>query len=168
MPALMQSCKFWLPNAPALAPGHAGIRYIYPSQSTCCEFSPSPTGPAAFSPCRSHPDQSLFVPQRHANSCQDFQLWITHMELYCWGRHSVLCTSLWISAGPTLCDADLVANLCRLYGLTVHQTFRYTRLYPKDKIWLKIFVRAVCLCMICSHADDSNDNRWPESCEICS
>ncbi|KAI0656141.1 hypothetical protein C8Q70DRAFT_1057004 [Cubamyces menziesii] len=30
-----------------------------------------------------------------------------------------------------------------LYGLTVHQTFRYTRLYPKDKIWLKIFVAGI-------------------------
>ncbi|KAH9895559.1 hypothetical protein C8Q73DRAFT_611340, partial [Cubamyces lactineus] len=30
-----------------------------------------------------------------------------------------------------------------LYGLTIHQTFRYTRLYPKDKLWLKILVRIV-------------------------
>ncbi|KAI0326506.1 hypothetical protein GY45DRAFT_1373911 [Cubamyces sp. BRFM 1775] len=30
-----------------------------------------------------------------------------------------------------------------LYGLTVHQTYRYVRLYPKDKIWLKVLVSGI-------------------------
>lgn len=29
----------------------------------------------------------------------------------------------------------------RLYGLTVHQTYRYFKLYPEDRIFLKSLVR---------------------------
>ena len=29
----------------------------------------------------------------------------------------------------------------RLYGLVVHQTYRYFKLYPKDSGWIKALVR---------------------------
>ncbi|KAI0648833.1 hypothetical protein C8Q79DRAFT_1007415 [Trametes meyenii] len=32
-----------------------------------------------------------------------------------------------------------------LYGLTLHQTYRYFRLYPDDRKWLKVFVLAILI-----------------------
>ncbi len=40
-------------------------------------------------------------------------------------------------------------HLClRLYGMAMHQLYRYNHLYPKDGLWLKALVRILALAML--------------------
>lgn len=53
---------------------------------------------------------------------------------------------LWSTRGTVLMSSGY---LTRLYGLTVHQTYRYSRLYPADVWWLKTVVSGSCrLCNV--------------------
>ena len=38
-------------------------------------------------------------------------------------------------------------DTCRLYGVLLHQTYNYLRVYSGDNFWLKSYVRASRVCL---------------------
>ncbi len=51
----------------------------------------------------------------------------------------ILCVFPSVHVLPFSADGAVLRNY-RLYGLTLHQTYRYFRLYPQDLKWLKYMV----------------------------
>ena len=66
--------------------------------------------------------------------------WTTRSARCCSARSSASCASPLQPSPPR--DRQLMRHgLASLYGMTLHQSYRYFRMFPSDKLWLKIVVR---------------------------